>query len=196
MIQLKKYRLSYTAGSLLLNETIKVANFYSDLSDWAKVKEFAQDENVTNSRTASATKRFVSEIITRLKSLKEEEIQLLVHSINIETQKQIVWISICKTYDFIAEFMEEVIHNKLSKLDFKFDDYDYDRFFLTKLQWHAELDNLSDTSKYKVKQVLLKMLKQMDFMNQTGDINQVNISNEIITLYEDRTELFKWFPSY
>ncbi len=197
MNQHKKYRLSYTAGALLLTETLNVSKIYNDSKSWDIAKTFANSANVSNSRTGSATKRYISEIITRLKSLSEEEISILNSDLSHDSKKQIVWIAICKTYYFISDFLEEVVCNKISKLDFKLENYDYDRFYLNKAQWHDELENLSTSSKYKVKQVLFKMLKQMDIIDEDGNISEVKPTNEILSLYSaNNNEINKWFPTY
>lgn len=197
MNQHKKYRLSYTAGALLFNETLAVAQIYDELKVWNVVKDRAIEVNATHSRTASASRRYISEIITRLKSISDDEITFLLSDISPESKRQIIWFAICKTYNFISEFMEEVIMAKISRLDFKLENNDYDRFYLNKSPWHEELENLSESSKGKVKQVLLKMLKQMDIISENHDINEVKPTNEVISLFANNSEeLRSWFPVF
>lgn len=191
-----KYRLSFTAGSLLMNETISVAKIYLQNQDWKLTREIAISENITNSRTTNAARRFVSEIIIRLSSLSQEEIRNIVDEDNASAKKQLVWIALCKTYKYIADFMEEVVINKISKMDYLLETKDYDRFYHVKSQWHDELEKITDTTKYKLKQVLFKMLNQMDFINESGSIVEISIMGSVKNYYANEYDMIKhWFTA-
>lgn len=145
-----KYTMSYTACSLVCAETKKVAELYLEERDWKKVAKIAFDTNLLQYRTQNALKRTLSEIISRLKKLPEEALLILVNGTPYE-QNQILWLAVCLRYSFIYDFAIEVVKEKYNLMQSKITQLDYDAFFNSKLNWHDELDKLTDSTRYKLK---------------------------------------------
>ena len=189
----KKYKMSFTLGGLYYIESVKIAEVFMKLKDWGKVKVNIQDDNVLQTRTQNSSKRISSEICGRLKTLSVDEMNLLVKGSSIE-QKHILWIAICKHYSFIFEFAVEVLREKYLMMDLSLLSEDFDYFFNSKAEWYEELENLSDTTKYRVKNVVLKMLKEAELVCDNV-INPVIISNEFIkTLSRESQKYLEAFP--
>jgi len=53
-----RYKFSFTAGSLLLNETIKVAEVYVKTGNWEKTREHVMHTNLLQKNTAKAENTF------------------------------------------------------------------------------------------------------------------------------------------
>lgn len=176
-----KYNMSYTACSLVCTETKKVAELYLEEQDWKKVAKIAFDTNLLQYRTQNALKRTLSEIISRLKKLPEEALSILVNGTPYE-QNQILWLAICLRYSFIYDFTIEVIKEKYNLMQSKITQLDYDAFFNSKLNWHDELDKLTDSTRYKLKQILFKMLKEAEIVDSDNCILTTFVSPRVIEI--------------
>lgn len=176
-----KYTMSYTACSLVCAETKKVAGLYLEERDWKKVAKIAFDTNLLQYRTQNALKRTLSEIISRLKKLPEEALSILVNGTPYE-QNQILWLAVCLRYSFIYDFAIEVVKEKYNLMQSKITQLDYDAFFNSKLNWHDELDKLTDSTRYKLKQILFKMLKEAEIVDSDNCILTTFVSPRVIEI--------------
>lgn len=183
-----KYNMSYTACDLVSSETIKVAQLFLEEKDWKQVSKIAFERNLLQYRTENALKRTLSEIISRLKILPLEAIEILVNGTPFE-QNQILWFALCLRYQFIYDFAIEVIIEKYNLMQPEITQLDYDAFFNSKLSWHDELDKLTDSTKYKLRQVLFKMLREAEVIDANNCILTAFVSPrvvEIINKYDSK----------
>ena len=189
-----KYKLSFTAASLSLSESIKIAEVYLDCRDWEKAKTEIIDNNLLQSRTNSRTVRVLTELIQRLNYLSEDQLSLLVEG-DLQEQRYILWFAICKTYDFIREFAVEVLHDKFLSLHFEITKFDYDVFFNRKADWNEELDSITQKTKDKLKQVVFHMLREAGLLSQNNRIIQTSLSYRLVdALRADAPMSFEIFP--
>lgn len=172
----KKYNLSFTAGGIFHAESISVIESYLQSNDWSKVREAVSSANILAVRTQSSGKRLIREIELRLSWLDDCDLELIKDFISTTEQKQALWLCICKTYQFIADFMQEVVSDKLHALDYSITYDDYDRFYNAKSQWNEELDKLSISTQKKIRQVLFRMLREMDILS---DQNVIQMHNQV-----------------
>jgi hypothetical protein len=164
-----RYLLSFTGASLSLSESIVIAEVYLQLEDWEAVERKVKSENLVKARTNRSIQRVYQELAPRLKALSDEQIRLLVES-SVQEQKQILWYAVCKRYAFIREFATEVLHEKFLRFDYTLTDLDYDSFFNRKADWHPELDNLSETTRKKMKSRIFWMLREAEIISEDGNM--------------------------
>ena len=190
-----KYSMAFTTGSLLHPETIKVVDLFVDLQDWKSVSQAAFKNNVLQYRTEGALKRTLSEIISRLKLLDTESLELLFKG-TVQDQLQILWFAVCLRYPFIKEFASEVLFDKYRMLQLEVTQLDYDAFFNEKLIWHEELETITDATRYKLKQILFKMLREAEIIDKNNFITTVLITPQVREIIEryDR-EYLRIFPN-
>ena len=190
-----KYSMAFTTGSLLHPETIKVVDLFVDLQDWKSVSQAAFENNVLQYRTEGALKRTLSEIIYRLKLLDTESLELLFKG-TVQDQLQILWFAVCLRYPFIKEFASEVLFDKYRMLQLEVTQLDYDAFFNEKLNWHEELETITDATRYKLKQILFKMLREAEIIDKNNFITTVLITPQVREIIEryDR-EYLRIFPN-
>lgn len=100
-----------------------------------------------------------SEIKKRLSFLTDKQLDLLLDG-SLTTQKQMAFLSVCKGFDFIREFVVEILREKLLLFDYQIYEGEYRTFFRHKNDLHLEMDGLTEVSKNKIKQVLFKILEQ------------------------------------
>lgn len=170
------YSLSFTSGGILHPESMTIIHHYTKSYDWVQAKEAVIRDNSFGVRTESSGKRLTRELQLRLSWLDNIDLELIGDLVSVVEQKQALWICICRTYQFISDFMQEVITDKLQALDYNVTYADYDRFFNAKSQWNEELDKLSPSTQKKIRQVLFKMLREMDILS---DQNSIQMHNQV-----------------
>lgn len=172
------YILSFTGASLSISESLKIAEVYLNLRDWPAVKSAVKDANLLQSRTQSSIRRVYQELQPRLAELSVEQLELLVEG-NPQEQKQLLWYGVCKRYAFIQEFASEVVREKFLRLDFQLTEFDYDAFFNRKADWHPELDELTETTRRKLKTRVFRLLLEADLITSDNLILPATFTQRI-----------------
>lgn len=178
MHSFQAYNMSFTAGGLYIRESVDLANLYLSLGDWKAVKTQANRDNVIQSRTASSSERICREICFRLEELNDVEIRGLTEG-SFQAQQQILWVGICRRHRFIYEFAVEVIREKYLQLNLDLLQEDYDAFFNAKAEWHDELEQLTESTRNKLRQVVFRMLREADLLTKANTINPVILSAQV-----------------
>ena len=176
-----KYSMAFTTCSLLNRESIQVAELYLEHKNWSQVSRVATDSNLLQYRTVSALKRTLSEIVSRLKLLSDEAINLLVNGYK-EEKLQILWLAVCLRYPFIYEFSVEVVREKYRSMQYKIEQFDFDAFFNSKMNYHESLENITETTRKKLKQVLFKMMKEAEIIDRDDNVQASLLSEKIISV--------------
>ena len=173
--------MAFTTCSLLNSESIQVAELYLEHKNWSQVSRIATDSNLLQYRTVSALKRTLSEIVSRLKLLSDEAINLLVNGYK-EEKLQILWLAVCLRYPFIYEFSVEVVREKYRSMQYKIEQFDFDAFFNSKMNYHESLENITETTRKKLKQVLFKMMKEAEIIDRDDNVQASLLSEKIISV--------------
>lgn len=190
----QKYILSFTAASLSISESIKIAEVYLGCKDWAQTKEIVKENNLLQSRTQSSAIRVYRELAQRLQSLSDEQLELLIDG-SYQEQKYILWFAICSRYRFINEFATEVIHEKYLSMNYELNELDYAAFFNRKADWHAELDAITDSTREKLKEVVFRMLREAGITTEDNMIIQALLSTRLVQrLNSDTPDIYRIFP--
>jgi len=193
-MEAEKYILSFTAASLSYSESIKIAEVYLGCKDWNETKRIIEENNLLQSRTGSRTVRTYRELAQRLKLLSIEQMELLVEG-NIQEQKHLLWFTVCNRYQFIQEFAIEVIHEKFLVMDFELTELDYDAFFNRKVDWHEELDEITSSTKQKLKTVIFRMLREAEITTKDNLIIQTILSDRLIEAFAPAAPMsYQIFP--
>ena len=162
-----KYRLSFTAASLRLNETVKVAKAAHD-SGITNLNEVRDSGVVFSSGKARTTEREFREIKKRLELLTPDQLEVMIHG-DLISQKQIAFLALCKHYAFIRDFVIEVIRDKMLLFDYKINESDLNSFIKHKMYQHPELEEFSDSTMKKAKQVMFRILEQAGIINNSKE---------------------------
>ena len=179
-----KYEFSLTGSSLRVNEMILFATKYINEG----LLEFKSDKGTTN-------KRMVSEFKKRIDNLTVNQQELLLNS-NFSNQKQLAFLSACKTYSLLRDFVIEVVREKYLIMDYNLTETDYISFIRRKEINHDELANLTDQTQAKVKQVIFKILEQAGIIDNVRDKEiQLQLLGESTkkSIIEDNPEWLKVF---
>jgi len=186
--------MSFAVGGLLRNESLEAARLYQRVDEWTAVRDEILVSGLLPFRTRSSANRTVRELVDRLSALSDEEIGLLVDGTGQE-QDLLLWLAICRTYRFIAEFAVEVMRERF--LSFRTElTYDaFDAFFDRKAEWNAELTAISTSSRAKLRQVLFRMLREAGMLSPEGDIRRVLLTPRLDNLIASRNpDELRLFP--
>lgn len=181
MIQQNTYNLSFTAGAAMLVETHAVAEVLLECEgDWDLTKKRVFAENVMQKEKQSSTSRYFALIKQRLEVLNQEELELLANS-SVAIQRQMVLLSICKAYQFIFDFINEVVryayYNQYEKLTKAM----FNEFFNEKKYDHPELETVTEKSVAKMRQVLYRILEQTELIEDvdSGILHRPYLSSNV-----------------
>ena len=189
-----KYSMSFTTGALFYQESVKVMDLFFHLNQWEKVREVAITQNTVQARTLNTLKRVTSEIISRLKRLREQEVDLFIKSSHVD-RCYILWLAVCRRYDFIGDFAVDVLQYNFSSMKNIVTHDDYAIFFNKKAEWHTELDRIAASTQLKLRQTLFQILREANLLDKSNTIIPVTPGvgfQKVLTSVNSREVLF--FP--
>jgi hypothetical protein len=188
--------MSFTTGTLFCRETVRLAVLFVDLKDWNAVRNTVIAGNLLQARTQNTSKRFCSEIISRLKTLSVQELQLLVNGTSQE-QAYLLWLAICRRYTFIGDFAVEIIRERFISLKTDLSNEDFEAFIHKKSEWHSEIDAIQPSTRSKLRQVLFKMLREAELLTVNNTINAALLSPRLVQViaHHQRQDLL-FFPVF
>lgn len=196
MPKTERYKLSFTSTALGLTESINVAEVYLGCHDWDMTKEIIKKENTLQSRTITRNTRVAWEIIHRLSLLTNDQLEILVEG-SLEEQRLLLWFAICNYYTIIREFAVEVLHEKFLVLDMHLDEDDYHAFIIRKADWHPELDKITESTQYKLRWVLFKMMREAGLLSEDNDIIRVIPSARLSQALQPKAEFaYRIYPAF
>lgn len=188
MVADNKYKFSFTAASLRTKDLVTVA--------LRKSSKNTDDLELTLGNGKSATgKRLLVELENWISTLTEHQVDVLQNG-SFKSQNEIAFLAVCKYLDFIRDFVIEVIREKYIVFDYELTDGDYLSFFRRKAEFHPEMDNLTEITQKKIKQVTFKMLEQAGIINSVKSrIIQPQLleSDTQKAILKDNPELLKVF---
>jgi hypothetical protein len=153
------YNFSFTAASLRPELARIVAECYREAGNWAAAREHILATNALQARSARSAARLESELRQRLTELTEEQLTLLT-SAPAEDRAALAWLAAMKRSRFLFDFAAEVLRDKLAAHDPLLRPSDYEKFVDAKSVMHPELARLATSSRAKVREVLLHMLRE------------------------------------
>ena len=173
-----KYRLSFGTGNAYLNESNLILKKYLENKDWRETEKYSIENNILQTNTLSSSKRIFREISLRLKSLSQQEQEFFIRS-NYVDQSILMWISICRTYKFIGDFASMIISEKFSSYQLEIEYSDFNYFFEKQQVLHEELRTLKDSTRKKLRQVIFRIMKDLNIISKDKEITPLLPSLEL-----------------
>ena len=109
------YQMSFTSGGMQLNACVDLAKIRLELGSWDQAARSAVSTGLTGLPKASSNERTVRELVKRLKTLNDRELEFLLHEAHRSDQIQLLWISICRAYRFVREFASDYLNSAQTK---------------------------------------------------------------------------------
>lgn len=186
MVHKTKYTFSFTGASAMISETLVIAEEFNRLKDWKAVEKSLFDNNLLNKVKQVTFKREFSEIKKRLSLLTYDQLEIMIHG-SLDDAKSMILLSLVKAYTFLKDFIIDVIRNKYLLFDTVVSEIDYIKFFNTKSLTHNELNEITELTSKKVKQVIFKLLEQVGLLTQAknGSILKPILNSKIVDVIVD-----------
>lgn len=178
------YLMAFTAGALLLRESVIAAELYARVGDWGAVRRELRTGNLLQIRTPSAAERRGREVVQRLENLTPLQLRLLVEGERGD-QAALVWLATCKRYRFIRDFATEIVREKFVRLDPHLTYDDFDIFFNHQAEWHPEVDRIEPSTRAKLRTNLFAMLREADIVSAGDLIQPALLSHAVIQVIRD-----------
>ena len=196
MAEEQTYNLTFTAGTLLMNETCAVAEAYLESGrDWETTKERAFKENLMEKEKVTTNKRFFSLVRQRIEALNEAEQELLVNGSNA-VRRLLLLLAICKAhqliFDFIAVNVRDCFYNMCEKVTHA----TFNEFFNEKKYVHPELEAITDLTVSKIRQVIFRILEQAELIEsvETGILQRPYLPEKVERMIVEDDP--KWLAIY
>ncbi|WP_329614132.1 DUF1819 family protein [Streptomyces brevispora] len=190
-----RYALSFTSGALLMREAVIAAPLYLRVHDWSKVRAVIEQDNLLQARTVASGRRFAREVTQRLAVLTDDEIELLIDATATE-RGHLLWAAVCRRYDLIGEFAEEVVRERFLLLASMLTYEDFDSFVRGKALWHTELDEVKDSTLRKLRSNVFRMLNEAGLYSDRGHLLQAVPSQRVASALSARTPSdLRFFPT-
>ena len=164
-----KYRLSFGTGNAYINESNLILKKYLENKDWRETEKYSIENNILQTNTLSSSKRIFREISLRLKSLSQQEQEFFIRS-NYLDQSILIWIAICRTYKFIGDFSSMIITEKFNSYQSELDYNDFNYFYEQQKVFHEELNSLKDSTRKKLRQVIFRIMTDLNMISNTKEI--------------------------
>lgn len=188
------YSMAFTTAALLFQETLRVAELYSQTPDWSLVRETVLENNLLQMRTDNSAKRIFNETSSRLKQLTTEQLDHLLTSSHRE-QKYLLWLAFCKRYQFVYDFAVEVVHEKFLRLDMTITIEEYEIFFNNKAEWHPEVLAVAPSTRTKQRQIVFKTMREAELLTDQLQIIPIVFSSTLTAVIQnDDPAHFAIFP--
>ena len=187
-----KYRLSFGTGNAYINESDLILKKYLENKDWKETEKYSIENNILNTNNLGSAKRIFREISLRLKSLSNEEQEFFIRS-NYVDQSILIWISICRTYRFIGDFSSMIILEKFNSYQLELDYNDFNYFYEKQKVFHEELNLLKDSTRKKLRQVIFRIMKDLNIISKTLEITPLFPSIELKEISKSTKKDLKLF---
>ncbi|CDM68441.1 hypothetical protein CM240_1277 [Clostridium bornimense] len=175
-----KYSASLTSDAFLYFELKQVLKLKKDGIADKDLRKIILEKNIFEYKSAKGGSRVISTVIKRANVL-DDTLREMVLTDPINTGKIINLYTIMKTSRIFYEFMDEVIREKLEKNIGFIEKKDINIFFTEKAEQNEIVENWSETTVTKLKQVIFKILFEVGIIEDkiSGKLNRLFIEPEL-----------------
>lgn len=180
-----KYRMSFSVGGLMLNESLVIAQAYQPGESWASARERLLAQGASSLPKLASQTRALREVYDRIGHLSNAERHYLSVEADRAGQQAMMWLAICRTYRFVHEFAAEVINERYQSWRLDLGQEVFDRFLAEKAEYDPSLAKLSSSTCAKLRQVLFRILRESGLRSIEGKIQPIWLSGRMKRLIEE-----------
>lgn len=181
------YKMSFTSGGLYLNESVELSASYLKTNDWDETIALAQAEGLTSLPKEKSKRRMLREIVNRLETLSDDELQFLVEDEDRQEQSLLIWISVCRAYRLVREFALEVVQDRYLGYQLELPSETFDLLFEQKAEWDEALASTSSATRVRLRQVVFKIMREAGIISKDHRIQSTYLSTSLRALIEATT---------
>ena len=164
-----EYLMSYTAAGLMYPESLAIAEAYVKTYDWEKTWEQIRTDNLMQKRSQASIERQRRELVKRLKTLDDSEMDELVCA-DPDRQRELLWIAVRRTYPFIDELCTELLPEKAVSSDPVITSTDLRAFYDQKSMEHENLRDYTESTRGKLIRNAMTLMRQAGIIDENGAI--------------------------
>lgn len=168
-LTVEKYNLGFTSTALGVVHMAALAKLFLDTGSWDLAGKKALADNIFKQMRDASARRLLREFRARLSNLTPVQLELF-RDPNSEPRRRMALLAVFKRYRFVADFSEQALLPKVDAFDFELRPSDYSYFVESREDLHPELLKVSETSRNKIRQVTLRMLKEGEILSSTRPI--------------------------
>lgn len=175
------YNGGLTAEQFLFNEIRIVARLYLENKTLDEILKEVKEDNLFQYPTENQISRITKACYKRIVALNNENLVYEIVNSPMYIGKQINVYAMMRYNRLVWEFMILTIGEKFESLDYSFSKKDINIFFMRLMEQDKNISTWSDSTINKIKQVLLKMLVESEFIDNTksSELNNVYICDEL-----------------
>ena len=172
------YNAAITREQFLFYEMRTTAKLVCDGKNNEEVVNQIVSDNLFQYPTEKSVRKMALACIRRLNALEDETLVKAIASQTSDVSKQVCLYAMMRQYRLVWDFMLTVVGEKYEKLDTSFGKIDLNAFFMRLQEQDDSVASWSDSTVKKVKQVLVKILVENDYLDSTkaDHLNPVLIS--------------------
>lgn len=163
-----EYSIGLTGEPFLYYETKIIAKMIYEGNNPDDLRQRNIKENLMQHKAVGSLSRVNSPVFRRLAVLDKNLLEEFVNS-DIDTSKFILLYAIMKTDRLVNEFISEVYKEKLLLKKEYIEKYEFDTFYEDKMLYSEKLKNASESSRYKIRQVMFKILVDSGLLKKEND---------------------------
>lgn len=184
--EIQPYKMSFAVGGLLLNESVEVARLHKPSEAWDATLRSALEEGVTSLPKTASRRRTLREIVNRISTLDQEELDFLVEGADRQDQQALLWLATCRAYRFVREFATEVIHERFLSFQLDLPLESFDILFAAKAEWDEGLAEVSPMTRAKLRQVLFRMMREASVISDDNRILSAYVSPRLKAMLAEK----------
>ena len=184
--QHQPYKMSFAVGGLLLNESVEVARLHAPSEAWEATLRRALEEGVTSLPKVASRRRTLREIVNRISTLSDEELDFLVDVADRQEQQALLWLATCRAYRFVREFATDIIRERYLSFQFDLPLESFDILLAAKAEWDERLAGISPATRAKLRQILFRMMREANVISDDNRILSAYISPRLKAMLEDK----------
>ena len=180
LAQQKHFPVGFTAASLRPELARIVAEAYLASGDWEQAKQLVLTQNLLQSRSPASAVRMERELRQRLQTLTPAQLELLAHA-PADDRRAMAWLAALKYIPLIYALAADVLRSKIEQLDPVLRPSDYEAFFEGQIARQSELARLAPSTRNKIQQVIVLMLREAGIVSGLNQDKGLNLSRPMVT---------------
>jgi hypothetical protein len=178
-----RYQFNFTAGAAMIQESITVAEtFVACDEDWNRTVDAIDKGNLLLKTKSASARRLLNLVVSRLKTLTSTQLHLLTILPDAE-KRLVVLLSIVKKHSIVYDFIVHTLREKYFNFELTLNYADFNSFLRDIETEHPEIDEISDTTLKKTRQIIFKILAETGLItaNKDSTIEKPLLSEELET---------------
>lgn len=171
----QKYIGDIVAGSLLIMESRKIARLLLDNANPKQWHQAIMIDNILQKRTPSAAKRQARLIKNRLSLMKPALWEFIAQG-SSDMAVQGILAAAIKHSRLLGDFMDTVIRQHWRTFVKEITDKDWKNFIETCVQIDPGIDQWTDSTQAKIKQVIFRILTESKYIDNTKSLQLLPVS--------------------